>query len=79
MAKPPKSTKVMECLPKKILSDLASKLLILLFKNDFVMNNRSIIAQTDVLKNILPLNSILSKFSELDILRGLLFVKYSKP
>ena len=46
---------------KNLLSDLASKLLILFKKNDLVIKT----AQTDVLKNILPLNSILSKLSEL--------------
>ena len=42
---------------------LPSKLLILLKKKENCYES----AQTDVLKNILPLNSILSKFSELDI------------
>ena len=48
--------------PKKILSDLVSKLLILFVK---IKCGKS--AQTDVLKNILPMNSILSKFSEFDL------------
>ena len=46
---------------KRFLSDLANKLLILLKK---LFCDES--AQTDI-KNILPLNSIPSKFSELDI------------
>ena len=48
---------------KNFISDFASKLWILLKKNIFW--NES--APTDVLKNIMPLNSILSKFSELDL------------
>ena len=46
---------------KKFLGDLARNPLILFKKNCDEL------AQTDVLKNTLPLNSILSKFSELDI------------
>ena len=44
---------------KKFFCDLVSKLLTIRFCDKSV--------QTDVLKNILPLNFILSKFSELDI------------
>ena len=48
----------------KILSDLVSKLLILFVKKKRFCDEW---AQTDVLKNILPPNSILSKFSELHL------------
>ena len=47
----------------KKVRDLASKLLILYKKKGFCDES----AQNDVLKNKLPLNSILSKFSELDL------------
>ena len=44
---------------KKILSGLVGKLLVLFYCDQT--------AQTDVLKNILPTNSILSKFSEINV------------
>ena len=52
---------------KKFLSDLASKLLILfkyIYIHIYIFCDES--SQTYVLENILPLNSIPSKFSELD-------------
>ena len=59
----PKFAKVEKCLLKKVLSDLVSRLLVLFF---FFFKFYET-AQTDVLRIILPPNSILSKFLELDI------------